>query len=245
MSTRKKLHEKYHSRTKRQLKIIKDNNFTYRLLISVINRYLKVDDRKILDIGCGAGTLALYLAGKGNNVLGIDISSKAIRECLSSKKGLGLKNVNFRQLEFPKEAINEKFDVVLFTEVIEHLEDDKGALKNIKKLLKPKGVMILSTPSNTAPLHKLGLTKKFDREVGHLRRYSLTELKLLVKNSGFKIVEVQKTEGVLRNFLFINPIAEKFIRFFKFFVSDIVTYADNASISMFGYSNIIIVARKK
>ncbi len=244
MSTRKKLHEKYHSNTKLQRKIIKDNNFTYRLLISVINRYLKKSNNKILDIGCGAGTLSFYLASKGNNVLGIDISSKAVKACIASKKELGLKNVDFKQLDFHSKLASKKFDVVIFTEVIEHLEDDKKALKAIHNMLETKGIMVLSTPSNTAPLHRLGITKKFDEEVGHLRRYSLEKIEKMVNKSGFEIIEIQKTEGILRNFLFVNPIAGKLIRFFKFFISDIVTFADNATIPLFGYSNIIIIAKK-
>jgi len=244
MSTRKNLHERYHSRTRWQSKIIKDNNFTYRILISVINKYVKKPSLRILDIGCGAGTLSFYLANKGHNVLGIDISSKAIKECNASKKALGLKNTDFQRVDFPDRIPNGKFDVIIFTEVIEHLEDDKKALQSIYKLLKPNGLMILSTPSDTAPLHKLGLTKKFDQEVGHLRRYSLIELESLIKKSGFNIIETRKTEGVLRNFLFINPLAGKMIRFIKFFISDIVTFTDNLTIPIFGYSNIIIVARK-
>jgi len=244
MSTRKIVHERYHSKTKRQLKIIKDNNFTYRLLISVINKHLKNSNQKILDIGCGAGTLSFYLAKRGHNVLGVDISSKAIKECSVSTKSLGLEHLNFKQLDFPNKYPNEKFDVVILTEVIEHLEDDKKTLMVINKLLKPNGLIILSTPSNTAPLHRLGVTKKFDKDVGHLRRYSLEEIARLVKKSGFKIIETKKTEGILRNFLFINPVAGKLIRFIKYFISDIVTVADNSTVPLFGYSNIIIVARK-
>jgi len=244
MSTRKIVHERYHSKTKRQLKIIKDSNFTYRLLISVINKYLKNSNQKILDIGCGAGTLSLYLANKGHSTLGLDISSKAIEECLKSKKALGLNNVAFRTLDFLTMKTKNRYDTVLFTEVIEHLEDDSKALRSIHKLLKPSGIMILSTPSDTAPLHKLGITKKFDEEVGHLRRYSLGEIQGMVRKSGFKIIETKKTEGILRNFLFIDPMAGKLIRFIKYFISDIVTLADNSTVPLFGYSNIIIVARK-
>lgn len=245
MSTRKIVHERYHSKTKRQLKIIKDNNFTYRLLVSVISKYLKKPNQKILDIGCGAGTLSLYVANKGHNVLGLDISSKAIKECLKSKKALGLNNVAFRTLDFLAMKTKNKYDAVLFTEVIEHLEDGGKALGSIHNLLKPSGIMILSTPLDTAPLHRLGVTKKFDREVGHLRRYSFEEIQEIVRKSGFKIIETEKTEGILRNFLFINPVAGKLIRFIKYFISDIVTLADNSTIPIFGYSNIIIVARKE
>jgi len=246
MSTRKIIHEAYHSKTSKQTKTIKDDNFTYRILLTVINKNLKGKNKRILDIGCGAGTLSFYLANKGHDVLGIDISQKAISECLNSKKVLGLKNLRFQQIDFPNNYPKEKFDEVLFTEVIEHLEDDKKALNAIYRVLRPNGLMILSTPSNKAPLYQLGLVEEFDRKVGHLRRYELNQLKNLVVDAGFKITETRKTEGLLRNFLFVNPYAGKLVRFLNFsgFLSYFVTQLDNIALKLFGESNYIIVAKK-
>jgi 2-polyprenyl-3-methyl-5-hydroxy-6-metoxy-1,4-benzoquinol methylase len=243
-SRTKDLHEKYHSKTKSQYKIIGEKNFTYRIIISFVSKHL-VKKQKILDIGCGAGTLDFYLADKGNNVTGIDISQKAIESCRKTADNLKIKNVEFKRVNFPKEAVNGKFDFIIFSEVIEHLADDKKALREIYKLLNPGGILFLTTPSINAPLHRLGLTKKFDKEVGHLRRYELNSLLDMIGRSGFEIVEVRKTEGIIRNFLFINPIAGKFVRFIKFFISDLVTMADNFTIPIFGESNYIVVARKK
>lgn len=244
MSTTKTLHEKYHSTTKRQSKIIKDNNFTYRILVDVFNKKINKPNLKILDIGCGAGTISFYLANKGHDVLGIDISQKAINECLQSKKELGLNNLDFEQFDFPNNYPKQNFDFVIFTEVIEHLEDDSRALQVINKLLKPNGIMILSTPSDKAPLHRMGLTKEFDKKVGHVRRYSEKEIVDLIKENNFVVNKIYRTEGILRNFLFVNPIAGKFIRFIKFFASDLVTYLDNLTIPLFGSSDIIIIAKK-
>ena len=242
--SRRSIHEQYHYTTKKQSRIISRNNFTYRLLIEVTTKYIR-PNHEILDIGCGAGTLSFFIASLGNKIFGIDISSKAIRECLNSKNTLGLKKVNFAQMDFPNETPKNKFDAVLLTEVIEHLNDDKKAVASISKLLKKAGIMILSTPSRKAPLHRLGLTRKFDLKVGHLRRYNLDELKRLLTSTGFEIIKVEKAEGIIRNFLFINPYAGKLIRYINFFGSDFVTFLDNISLRLFGESNFIIVARKK
>lgn len=242
----KKTHEIYHQSTRSSSKIIKDNNFTYRHLISVINKFLHKDKKDILDIGCGAGSISFYLASKGYNVTGIDISQNAISSCRDSAKKMKLKNTKFIQGIFPDEInINRKFDAVIFTEVIEHLENDASALSKINELLIPNGILILSTPSINAPLHKLGLTKKFDKEVGHLRRYSMPQLKTLLKKNNFKISKTVRTEGILRNFLFVNPYTGKLVRYVNFFASDFVTFLDNISLKLFGESNYIIVARKK
>lgn len=107
------------------------------------------------------------------------------------------------------------FDFIICLEVIEHIEDDKKALKNMFNLLKPSGKLIISTPSKNAPLYKLGVAGKFDKRVGHLRRYSLEELERMLDEVGFTILESYKKEGIIRNFLFLNPIAGKLIRFIR------------------------------
>ena len=240
---RKAIHEKYHEKTNIQKKIIPENNFTYRLIIPVIKKYLE-PGMKILDIGCGAGTLGFYFADKGYDILGIDISEKAISDCKKSAEYLKLKNAKFQTIDFPNKIPKGKFDIVIFTEVIEHLKDDKLAIKKISNLLKENGLLILSTPSKNAPLYRLGLTKKFDEKVGHLRRYDIGTLEKYFRENNFIIEEEIKVEGIIRNFLFINPLAGKSIRFLKSYIGDVATYLDYLSLLAFGESNSIIIARK-
>ncbi len=240
------LYEKFNKGIEPQKRIIGKKNFTYRLILDVLEPYL-AKGKRVLDIGCGAGTLSFYIAKRGNQVVGIDISLNSIRTCCLSVKNLGLENnVEFRQLNFPKDPIKGCFDLVLCIEVLEHLPEDKKAINYIFKLLLPNGIAIISTPSKNAPLYRLSYSKNFDRKVGHLRRYSENELKTIVSESGFKILEVRKTEGVLRNFLFLNNIAGKSIRLLNKigFLSDLITLLDKLTISFFGNSNIIFVAQK-
>lgn len=241
---KKDQYEAFHLSTSVQKKIITKNNFTYKMLLEVVDAYLQSGD-KILDIGCGAGTLCLYYAQKGYSVSGIDISSKAIESAKESAKYLHLDaNATFEKMDFPNEIPREKFDFIIFTEVIEHLKDDNLALEQIFRLLKPKGIVFLSTPSKNAPLHLLGLAREFDKRVGHLRRYTLSELQLKCKKQGFKILESKKTEGIVRNFLYLNPLAGQLVRFIKFFLVDIVLFIDKISLIFFGESNLFIVAQK-
>jgi SAM-dependent methyltransferase len=249
MTKTDKRHEKYeqfHERTRIQLKTISRNNFKYRNIIQFIEKYLKNKKAKVLDIGCGVGPICFYIASKGTSFFGFDISSKAIEACRESSRALGVDKVaKFRVVDFPKENINEKFDLIIFSEVIEHLQDDNLALKRIFNMLNKNGIVIITTPSKHAPLHRLGYAKNFDKRVGHLRRYTIEDLSKQCGDIGFKIIETKKIEGLLRNFLFLNPYAGKFVRFIKFFISDMVTFVDNLTIPIFGESNIIIIARKK
>jgi len=236
-------YNKFHKNTKIQKKIISKKNFTYRLLIETINKFL-IRKSSILDIGCGAGTLSFYLASEGNYVTGIDISSYAIKKCSESAKFLRLSShCQFKTVNFETDIIYKKFDLILLIEVMEHLEKDDAVLKKISKMLTVNGCLLISVPSRNAPLYKLGLTKKFDKKAGHLRRYNLIELKSLCKKNNLNVVFWLKTEGIIRNFLFVNDKAGKIIRLLKGPFSNIVTSIDKLTIPFFGESNITLVAK--
>lgn len=237
-------YERFHRRTKVQKKIIEKRNFTYRNLISVLERYIN-DQDEILDIGCGAGTIDFYLASRGHKVLGIDIAGDALDRCEKSAQLLGLESkLSFEKLNFPEERPQGKFDLVICSEVLEHLKNDEKAISVIFELLRPGGFAVFSVPSQNAPLYKLGIAKEFDKKVGHLRRYSLKEIKALVSKEDFLICEVKKSEGIFRNFLFLNPVASMAIRFIRGSLSDLVTFIDNLSLRFFGESQIFVVAQK-
>lgn len=244
MGKKNKIYEDFHEKTSVQEKIIKKNNFTYRHILRFIDKY-SVDKKNIIDIGCGAGTLCFYVASKGIQVLGVDISSRAIEACRKSSSRLGLdKLAKFEIVNFPQESMSGKFDLVIFTEVIEHLRDDKLALEKIFNMLNKGGIAIITTPSLNAPLYRLGYANSFDEKVGHLRRYTVESLTKKCETCELEVIETEKVEGILRNFLFLNPYAGKFVRFIKFFISDMATFIDNSLIPIFGESNIIVIVKK-
>lgn len=242
MNTRE-LYENYHIGRKLQKRIIKKNNFTYRNLIPFIDSYFKKN--KILDIGCGVGTIDFYLASKGKRVTGVDISSGAIN---IAKRNIGILNLRikpkFQYLNFMNHKIREKFDCILITEVLEHLPNDKLAIKEIFGLLRTNGILIASSPSKNAPLFRLGLLRDFDREVGHLRRYDESQFIDLFEKNGFKVIKVKLAEGIIRNTLFTNRTANFLVRFIRGPIVEFVTFIDNLTVPLFGESNIILVAKK-
>lgn len=184
------------------------------------------------------------MQSKGYKIVGVDISQKAIDRARESAKILKLKNSKFLRMNFPREVPKEKFDLVIFTEVIEHLYNDDLALKKIFSLLNPGGIVIMSTPSKNAPLYKLGLAEEFDQKVGHLRRYTVEVLTNKSEKAGFVILDTKKTEGIIRNFLYLNSIAGKFIRFIRYFFVDLFLAIDWVSMKLFGESDIFVIAQK-
>jgi len=239
------IYEIFHKNRHLQKKIIKGRNFTYINLLPLINKYLEGKEN-ILDVGCGVGTIDFFMANKGKKVTGIDISYKAITLCKANAKLLNLSGrLDFFSGDFLSLRISGKFDLIICIEVLEHIKEDNLAIRKIHGLLAKNGVLILSIPSKNSPLFRYGLAKEFDKRVGHLRRYNSQDILEILEENNFLIEEERRVEGILRNFLFLNPIAKNLIRFIKGPISGLVTFADNLTIPLFGESDLIVVARKK
>jgi len=134
------------------------------------------------DIGCGAGELACTLAEKGYAGRGIDFSKPAIKvaKSLREKRGIDKKDLDF-SLGGLEKLSKTKNDVLICCEVIEHIEDDKGFLKDLSKI--DAKYAIFSVPARQKWFDH------FDEKVGHYRRYEKEDLKKLLEKSGFEVVD--------------------------------------------------------
>ena len=103
---------------------------------------------KVLDIGCGGGLVCEPLSRLGADVTGIDASSKNIEVAKIHAKKSGLK-IKYFNTSPEKKEVNEKFDVILNLEVVEHVEDLDLFLKSSSDLLKKNGIMFIATINRT------------------------------------------------------------------------------------------------
>ncbi len=120
---------------------IKRHRMTY-ILDQINNRNIK--NLKILDVGCGGGIICEPLARLGAKVTGIDFSPNNIKAAILHSKKNKLK-IKYICKDVEKSKIDEKFDIILMFEVLEHLDNWKKTIKNIKNNLDKNGIIIIST----------------------------------------------------------------------------------------------------
>ena len=103
---------------------------------------------KILDIGCGGGLLSEPMSRLGADVVGIDASEKniSVAKLHAKKNNLNIKYVCSSPENY---QINEKFDVILNMEIIEHVDNVNQFLKSCSNLLKKNGMMFVATLNKT------------------------------------------------------------------------------------------------
>tara|TARA_B100000029_G_C17529868_1_gene942923 strand:+ start:686 stop:1387 length:702 start_codon:yes stop_codon:yes gene_type:complete len=104
----------------------------------------KLNNTKILDIGCGGGLVSEGLSKLGADVTGIDFIKENIAVAKVHAKNNNLK-INYIVKNFEKEKITSKFDAIIILEVLEHLHDWQSFLKKIRLNLKKNGMVIIST----------------------------------------------------------------------------------------------------
>lgn len=185
------------------------NDFVYGNLIDFVDRHVGKEST-VLDLGCGKGAVSIHVASRGSSVQGIDISEKAVEAARKDAERFGLTNVHFSAGDIAKVDLKESYDVIICFDVIEHIQEDELMFKKINRLLRTGGKLLLRVPSESAPMHRLRIFLRgydgFDRFVGHLRRYSKTSITSLLDKSGFRMLEMEDVEGVLRNFLFTTRL---------------------------------------
>lgn len=127
---------------------------------------------RVLDFGAGVGTYALSARDRGYEVECVEIDP-SLRDRLH---GLGLRCAGSLD-EVPRNSI----DLVYSFNVLEHIENDVGALADIRGVLRPGATLLLYVPALQI------LYSAMDRRVGHLRRYRRSELVDKVSQAGFEV----------------------------------------------------------
>lgn len=146
----------------------------------------KYRNKKILDIGCGEGSLLKYLESLGLDVYGIDIDSKSID---AAKKYNSLKNVyNMSVEEFVDYALKNglRFDIITFFDVIEHNPNLLAFLDSVKKLLNKGGIIVGTVPNRDRFLAFLREFDSLDFPPHHFHWFSKKSIQNMFIRLGFE-----------------------------------------------------------
>lgn len=135
---------------------------------------------RVLEVGCGAGALLRDLADRGYTGMGVELSAKARR---LARQVVGGDRKFSIEPSVPDGPVRS-FDLLLAFEVLEHIEDDAGALASWLELLKPGGQVLISVPAHR---RRWNIT---DVLVGHHRRYDRADVEGLLRGAGLRIDKV-------------------------------------------------------
>jgi len=247
------------AKTKRRLESL--------LLSEITSRLTSKKELRIADIGCGDGSLLIHMAMAVDSKAlvtfeGYDLSDSFVEFgnfAADAKKVCD--RVSFSVFNLENDTLNdEKFDVIVMSEVLEHLTDQRESLTRIYNALRPGGVLLLSTPNSRNmikyplyPLKKIfkrgndaQISKKLTQseetfvlaeEEQHLHVFYHGELRNLIKKVGFKGVTFYRSSLV-----FGGPLLDKWRLFFAFLLTlDVVLDWLNAY--TFGW-DIVLKAQK-
>ena len=116
------------------------------------SKTLNLNNFKCLDIGCGGGLLSERIARLGGTVTGIDVTKNSIEiaKIHALNSGLNINYINTDVSSFIKNNSSKKFDLVIASEVIEHLDNRILFFEEVSKLLKNRGILVLTTINKTA-----------------------------------------------------------------------------------------------
>lgn len=155
----------------------------------IISEILKIRrSGLILDFGCGSGTLLTRLEPFGFHGIGIDASKQAINYFNQQIDRTGLKDKITATVGNEKTLTSEKYvnslDVVIASEVLEHLKSEKTAIKAFYRILKKDGICVITVPAHP---HLWDINDDFS---SHYRRYEKEQLVKIFLEAGFKIKKI-------------------------------------------------------
>jgi len=147
------------------------------ILEDMVRTVASLDVRRVLDVGCGSGENLAALAGLSRYELaGVDTSQEALN--LARHR---VPQARLTQLDVQREALPERFDLVMSIQVVEHLPDDVAAFRNIASMA--NNYVFISTIQ--------GRMRSSEVLIGHVRNYSEAELRHKLESVGLEVLKVR------------------------------------------------------
>ncbi len=182
---------------------------------------------KVLDVGCATGYLSASIKKFGNNsVYGVEISELAAREAKKVMDEVIVGNIEEIDLPYPKGY----FDVIICSDILEHLFDPKNTLVKLRKYIKRNGLLLAVLPNIAHYTVRLALLKgKWEYQdhgildIGHLRFFTKESAVKMFKDAGYSVENIIPYL-VLPTPLNTGNIRKMFIKLFSKFCDTLFAY---------------------
>jgi SAM-dependent methyltransferase len=155
-------------------------------------------DPRILDAGCGSGRFMVELAKLGT-VTGVELSDTSV--ALARERQLG-EVISGSVLEMP--FADDSFDLAVSLDVIEHLEDDLGALRELRRTIAPGGALLVTVPAYQ------WLWSGHDEINHHHRRYTRRALQRVAEQAGWRQVRTTYFNSLLLPVAILLRVVDRF-----------------------------------
>lgn len=154
---------------------------------------------RVLDVGCGEGFFTSELMRAGIHAVGLDVAEEPLRRARA--RDPALTDLHLICAEGPWPVDDASVDAIWAGETIEHVTDTIGWCSQARRVLRPGGRLLLSTPNHARlPLLRLALSRRafsahFDPRSDHLRFYTRATLISLLREMGFQDISTRATTG--------------------------------------------------
>ena len=170
---------------------------------------------RILDLGCGWGTITFALGPKVREVVGLDFAERAVAGCNARVDEFGLDNVFFRVGDARSSGLAaSSFDVVVAADLFEHLypDDSEAVAAEAFRLLRPGGRFAVWTPCRS---HILEVLKNNDivlkRDVSHVDYKSMARMREILVGAGFEIARSYYAESHLPGLSLAERLGQRWV----------------------------------
>jgi len=144
-----------------------------------------------LDVGAGVGTLVAVASSHGFAAKGIEVSTWASRFA-REEKGLDIMTGLLEEAEFP----DNHFDVITINHVLEHVPQPAGVIAEIRRILKPDGLLVIGVPNVDSIMAYLKGRKWASlRPAEHIWHFTPSTLKMLLQQGGFRELYFESREN--------------------------------------------------
>jgi len=151
---------------------------------------------EMMDAGSGFGQYSFYIANRNSKcaISAVDVKEEQIADCNNFFAKCGLKNVKFQYGDLTKPHAENKYDLILCVDVMEHILEDVDVFKNFHKAMKKDAMLLISTPSDQGGSDADHHGESFIGE--HVRDgYPVDEMRQKLNTAGFEKTEILYSYG--------------------------------------------------